>query len=484
MTAVRGLRSLTGSRELILLLAVAALSSGTFIDLGLLTPLTLALVVAALALTLVAPFAGPASSASGTAWMAVVALLGAVGTLYGLVSGLELAFMLVLCVGATSLVALRSTEGRMVIAGVTVIALIAAIVSVWHWGSAPIDVFDSLQKGSAALLAGRNPYGITFLATDVVGPGSDILVPVHFQYLPGAAILAAPGRLVGDVRLMSLVASAVLVVFCVALAYESPERAARAWKVAALSVIIPLTLVMVHFSWVDVYCMAGFAGWVTLRRRHPRFGIAALAIALTVKPTILVAVVPLLIWSRRARREAIIAVCAAAVVILPFALATGIGAFYRDVIGVQTQFGFWYGSLTVGSAWYALTGHVLAPWVGPVFGFGIAAGVLWRRPRDLSDVLIQGAALSTAAFLLSKWAFVNYYYTPVWLLVLAVAGRGIRFEAETADVRLPLPVWRRQGSHARPALEAPHPVWLAGAMRAACSVLAFRDVNGRRLRGG
>jgi hypothetical protein len=51
--------------------------------------------------------------------------------------------------------------------------------------------------------------------------------------------------------------------------------------------------------------------------------------------------------------------------------------------------------------------------------------------------MTAAALLSTAAFLLTKWAFMNYYFIPVWLLVLAVAGRGIPFEAADDDIALP-----------------------------------------------
>jgi hypothetical protein len=55
-------------------------------------------------------------------------------------------------------------------------------------------------------------------------------------------------------------------------------------------------------------------------------------------------------------------------------------------------------------------------------------------------VLCAGALLSTAAFLLAKWAFLNYYFIPIRLLVFALAGRGVPFEESDADVALP---WAR-----------------------------------------
>ena len=68
---------------------------------------------------------------------------------------------------------------------------------------------------------------------------------------------------------------------------------------------------------------------------------------------------------------------------------------------------------------------ILPVWFGLLIGGTVAVFALWRRPKDLSDVLCAGALLSTVALLLAKWAFLNYYFVPVWLLVLALAGRVI-----------------------------------------------------------
>jgi hypothetical protein len=438
--ALSRVRTLIRSQELLLLLVVVALASGTFINLGVLAPLPMALMLSGMLLLLSVPLANRDTPADTRSWVAVVGVTGAVGVLYGVVSAEELGLMLLLCLSALAMVAAAAPRVRVAALAIGVAALFLGITSVWQWGRSNLDVFVSLQRAAAALLSGHNPYGVSFRAVDMTGPNSSVLVPIHFQYLPGAAIIAAPGRLLGDVRSMSLLFSGLLIIAGVYLAAQSPEGTTRAWRIAGLSLALPLTLVMVHFGWVDVYGLAAFAGWVALRRRHPRWAVACLAASFTVKPTILVAVVPFFLWSSRARRETVVAALLAALLILPFALITGVGAFYQDVIGIQTQLGFWYGSLTIGAAWYALTGHLLSPLVGPIAGCLVALFVLRRRPADLGDALLQGAALSTAAFLLSKWAFVNYYYLPVSLLVLALAGRGIPLEAEAAAIRIPLQV--------------------------------------------
>ncbi len=427
-------------RELLLLAAVAALGRGATISTGVFSFEGVAFVVAAALLIALASRA-PDGSAGSAAWACAVVACAATGLalahLLGAPEEIDLAALLL---GGT-LIAVLATGRRVAVAGAAVAAvtLLGMAIVVWRWGSVNIDVFDSLQNAASAVLRGGNPYATTFATPVLVAPGQFIDQTVHFQYLPGAALIVAPARLVGDVRIMSIVAFSALIAFAVLLARQSEESDKRPMRVLALCLAFPMTVLMVHFAWVDVYPVAGFAGWVSLRRTHPRWALACLAFALTIKPTILVALVPALVWSRPARREILLAAVAVAVLVLPFALVTGVNAFYHDVIGIQTVLGFRYDGLTLGATWFALTGHVPPVWVGPLVGAALALFALRRPPRDLADMLIAGAFLSTAGFLLAKWAFLNYYFIPVWLLVLALAGRGVAFEKES-DIALPASV--------------------------------------------
>lgn len=236
---------------------------------------------------------------------------------------------------------------------------------------------------------------------------------------------------------MGVVALFALIAFAVRLAWQCPEPRARVVRIGALCLALPMTVAIIYLAWVDIYSMVGFAGWIVLRRDHRRWSIAFLVITLTVKPVMLIALVPALLWSRRARLEAMVAAVVALVLILPFALATGIGNLYQDVVGIQASQNFRGDGLTLNSAWFAFSGQTLPVWFGLVVGAAVAVFALRRRPTDLADVLCSGALLSTAAFLLAKWAFLNYYFIPFWLLVFALAGRGVAFERSTDDVALP-----------------------------------------------
>jgi hypothetical protein len=160
-------------------------------------------------------------------------------------------------------------------------------------------------------------------------------------------------------------------------------------------------------------------------RTHPRVATVALVIALAAKPTTLIALVPIVFWSVRARRQVVIAAVVAAIFVLPFALITGLSQFYYNVLGVQ---------LTVLPRLDALTINSYLNSFGlPILPFAISAAiiaaatvlVLRRRPGTYGDLFTATVILSTVSFLVAKWAYFNYYYIPAVLLMLAIAGDSL-----------------------------------------------------------
>jgi hypothetical protein len=435
----RTIGKLAPSREFLLLASLFVLSLGSTIRLGTYSPLALELVVVA-AVLMAGAMVNTQNTASGPLpWTvlgggtAAIVLISA--DPLGVPRNTLLAAVLVAAI--VGLFTVRGPVLRCIAAAVATGALVGVLVAALGAQRPAIDVFQSLQGASNALLHGQNPYQPFFPVEVAVGPFAFVTVTAHFDYLPGAAIITAPGRLFGDVRFMGVIALFAVIVFAVRLAWQSPEPRTRVARIAALCLAVPMMVAVIYVSWVDIYSMVGFAGWIVLRRDHPRWSIVFLVITLTVKPVILIALVPALLWSRRARLETLIAVPFALALILPFALATGVGNFYQDVVGIQTSQNFRGDGLTLNAAWYAVSGHTLPVWFGLLAGAAVAFFALRRRPADLADVLCSGALLSTAVFLLAKWAFLNYYFIPVWLLVLALAGRGMPFERSAVDVALP-----------------------------------------------
>lgn len=420
------------TREHLVLASLVALTLGTVIDFGAFSVRGIILVVLAVGFMLVA-LARPSSTkrAGVVAWSVTAAATASATFLYSarLHAGGDVPLAMVLA-GSAVLVIVGSSRTVRVVAGcVAAAAVVAVAAGSWTWGSSDIDVFWILQRGSSALLHGNNPYTSTFVILDQTRPGEFARVAAHFLYLPGALLVDAPARLLGDVRLANAIALVALGAFAAVLAGQAPDRESRVRSIASLVLASPLTVAMQHWAWVDVFSVAGIAGWLVLRRRHERLSIVFLTVAIVVKPTALIALLPLWVWSHRVRAQSLFALAGAVVVVLPFAIMTGFGPFYQDVAGIHTQLGFRYDGLTLSAWWYSLTGSVIPLGVSIAIGIGCALLTLRRRPRDTSDALIAGAFLTTAAFLLAKQAFLNYYFVPVSVLILSLAASGIPIDA-------------------------------------------------------
>jgi hypothetical protein len=301
------------------------------------------------------------------------------------------------------------------------ISTVTAILANITWGFLDQDVFHFQQDAAQALLHGQNPYSPLVASPNIVPPGVPAWLQLHLPYGPILPVLEAPFRILGDVRILHVVAALVTSLAVLALA----RRAGTLDRTAGLVMAFPLTIGMVIFSWIDVITMAGLAVWLVSFRSHPRIATCALVVALGAKPTTLIALVPIFFWSIRARRQVIIATVVTALFVLPFALITGVSQFYYNVLGVQLDVLPRLDSLTLNSFLNSI--HL------PILPFAISACViavatilvLRRRPASYGDLLTGTAILATVSFLVAKWAFFNYYYIPAVLLLLAIAGNNL-----------------------------------------------------------
>lgn len=303
-------------------------------------------------------------------------------------------------------------------------SLWAAVASI-TWGRADIDVFHFQQAAAQAVLAGHNPYSPLVMSPNEVAPGVLKNIPLHFPYGPILPLLEAPVRLLGDVRVLHVVAAAFTAAAMLVLA-----RRAGTFNIAAcVAIAFPLSVGMIVSSWVDIVTMSGFAVWLVLYRSHPKVAVVALAIALCVKPTTLIALVPIYFWSVRARRQVAIAAVLAALVVLPFAVATGFSQFYYNVLGVQLSALPRLDSLTINS-YLHLYNLPLLPAALSLLVVGVTTVLVLRhRPSTYGQLLTGTAVLVTMSFLVAKWAYFNYYYIAAVLLMLAVAGDALELDA-------------------------------------------------------
>jgi hypothetical protein len=371
--------------------------------------------------------------------------------------------ILVLALTAAASAAVASTRRAAVILALAGVLALGLLVATWPaWGAAPIDVFHVVTGGAGALVHGSNPYRPVFSYVAAITPSKVGEVSGHFAYGPIVPVLASLGWLLGDVRVASVVALAATVAGLWVLARQQEPAIAPARAVVALAICSPLAVAMVQDSWVEIYIVAGMVGWLALRRRHRPWAIAALAVALLVNAITLVALLPWLIWSRRARFEGLVAAAAAVVFALPFALATGIGNFLYDVIGIQVTLEPRYDALTLTSALWQAWHLVLPSWL-PVIPVLLAVAFIIRRGRPVreSDLPAMAALMVLATFLLAKWAFLNYYYVAAMMLLAATASAGL--ESSSEDLALPDLRWpaaagrRRRQASPSPARAAPTP---------------------------
>jgi hypothetical protein len=351
------------------------------------------------------------------------------------------AIALGVCAGAAALAPLgRRAAALLLAAGVALLGLMALT---WTWGNVGIDVFNAVSGATSALLHGHNPYSPTFSFYYEPTPFHGSRIPGHFEYGPIVPLLAAPGRLLGDVRAMSVVAVAAIIVGLWVLARQGSQRD-HAHRLVAVALASPFSYAMVHQSWVDVYLVAGLVWWLALRRTHRGWATVALAVAVLVKPTSLIVLVPAFLWSRRARIEIAVAAAGSVIFALPFVLATGAGAFWYDVIGFQLALPPRFSALTLTSYVYD-DFHVVLPSLLPLVALIVAAVlILWRgRPSDEADCALQAAGVVLAGLLVAKWAFFNYYYLADAMLLIAMAGAGVELAAD--EVARPWPLEHLHG---------------------------------------
>jgi hypothetical protein len=346
-----------------------------------------------------------------------------------------------------SLVATRAAKiAAFVVAGLSVLT---GLVANFTWGFADIDVFHFQQVASQALLHGQNPYSPVVPSPEIVAPGIPTWLALHFPYGPILPVLEVPFRLLGDIRILHVLAALVTVGAVLALA----RRAGTFDRSACVVMAFPLTIGMILFSWVDIITMAGLAVWMVSFRTHPKIATLALVLALGVKPTTMIALVPIFFWSVRARRQVIIAAAIAALFVLPFAIVTGLHQFYYNVLGVQLDVLPRFNSLTINSYLHAFKVSSIPFAVSALVIATATFLVLRQRPTTYGDLLTGTAILATLSFLVAKWAYLNYYYIPAVLLMLAIAGDSL--PVDVPEMISPPAVFLRSADWVRGAMGRP-----------------------------
>jgi hypothetical protein len=404
------------------------------------------------------PAGGPAGGRAGSALaLAATGLLVMIAPSFTYLSApqagaLRLTVAVAAGIGAV-LVALPRRPGPDAALLVAALAYTATTAAAIRLDPAPrIDVWYTLQGAADGLLHGQDLYRQV-----LVGPPGRMAA---FTYLPGTAVLLAPGRwLAGDVRWMLAAVTLCTSAACAALGSRAASRRRtdlcdvtvseahhRAGRVAgALLLLLPGTLTQVEQAWTEPLLLACLTGAVlALAGGRTAFAVLGVALALASKQHVVLLLPVLAAWPRFGVRRTAVTALAAGVMVLPWFVADP-GAMWHDTvrllvdfpplrfadtayIAVLNEFGvqppFW---LTGAAVLATLTG---------------AALVVRRRDPDVAVVLRWCALVLLVANLVNKQAFYNQYWLVAGLVLVswAAAGVPVRSPAASAAGSEPQPV--------------------------------------------
>lgn len=324
--------------------------------------------------------------------------------------------------------------GRFAIIAATASSLTLGVSAV-HATGPRLDVAMFHRDAADALLAGKNPYAISF-ANPYIDPSrpddkSDLYAPelqhdgrvwAGYPYPPLMLLALVPGHLLGDARFALAVATSVaalLIAFChsgrtarvaAALALVSPVG----WKVAEIGWTEPIVMLALGLTVLAATC-----GW----RALPVF----LGLFLATKQYSIVYLPLCAMVLPRERRDAVrfvtLAVAAALVVTLPLALWDA-RAFWHSAVDWQMRQPFRPDSLSLMAMVARWTGD--APPLASAWAFAAIVPAWWLTfrfaPRDAAGFAIGVAITSLAFFLTARQAFLNYHTLAAYALLLAAAA--------------------------------------------------------------
>lgn len=301
------------------------------------------------------------------------------------------------------------------------------------------DVVVFQDIGTEALLDGSNAYSARYpdiyppeLSSRFYSPGVSVdgYLTRGFPYPPVSLLAAVPGQLLGDVRIGHRAAIALTALLILAVG----RNGHRSRIGAALFLTLPGSVFMTLGGWTEAFVAAALAGVVLAYRRRSTMTHFVFGLFLFMKQYgVLFAPLWALVVEnepapvRDRVRRLVIGVSPWFVISIGFAL-WDVPAFIRSAITWQFIQPLRDDSLSL-LVWFTETfGELprLITLVAPVLvAVGSVALVIRRSPRSPAG-LAAGVALVMMSFvLLSKQAFLNYYF-----LVVASAALALSAEAD------------------------------------------------------
>ena len=314
-----------------------------------------------------------------------------------------------------------------------ILLILFFVLGAWvihHSPNPRTDVILIQREAIATLLAGENPYRMTFpnlygANSPYYGPGmvAGDRVLYGYSYPPLLLLLALPGQiLAGDLRYSHLMA---LTIAGALIACARPGRVG--FLAATLFLFAPRTYFVLEQSWTDCFVVTILALLVFCACRWPRAFPVVLGLFLGAKQYIVLAL-PLL-WLLRPQLirppgfkvTLAIAVSTAAVLTLPLAL-WDFSAFWRDLIVIQFQLPFRMDSLSFSAALAHLTGIKLPSLVGFLAAGAATVVALRRCPVSPAGFAVGVSWVYFAFFAINRQAFCNYYFFILGALCISLGA--------------------------------------------------------------
>lgn len=330
--------------------------------------------------------------------------------------------------------------------------VIVAVMGVWMIKASPrprIDVITVHQVAISALRAGQNPYATAFPNiygnADVYAPEVVYRNQVLFglPYPPLSLLMAVPGKAwFGDMRyaeLISLLVGAGLIGFA--------TRSIVAPLAAALLLLTPRSLFVLEQGWTEPFAIAWLGATIFTARRAPRVLPWMLALLVSVKQHLVLAVpCSLLLLPRPFELRAAIRLLWPSFAVplalaLPFVIWDPM-AFFRSVVWLQLVEPFRPDSLSVlrlllDLGW-PLDRDNLIVVVLPLLALTISLVAAWRlAPRTPGGFAVALGFALLLVTVTSKKAFCNYYFLVIAAFCAALAADSVNAaSAATAGRRV------------------------------------------------
>jgi uncharacterized membrane protein len=303
-----------------------------------------------------------------------------------------------------------------------------------------IDVYLIQKQGCEKLMAGQNPFAMTF--DDVYGPDAAIYPPgivengqvqCGYFYPPLSLLLDLPGHLIGDVRYSHVAAIALSALL---IGFMRPSR--DSFLAAAALLFSPRLFYQLQVAWIEPFVLLMLSATVFFAIRK-RAALAAAAFGLfVVSKQYAIFAIPAawllqsrLIGTRRLINWMLIAAAAGAIATLPF-IVWNPQAFFHSMT-----------ALYVGVVRYDSISF-LPPLLKtfrlrPSLAYSAIAAlpaivmVLWRAPRTAQGFAAGVALILLCTFAFSTQSFGNYYFLIIGALAAAIAAAPV----EALDGKLP-----------------------------------------------